>query len=163
MGRRYSSSKRRGQALSVDFLVVMSTVIFLSTILLVYLGHKSSYTEELRASEEMMSEAEKIGDAFFYGGFPQDWTADNVESIGLQSGNRLDSSKLEEFGKLDYQKSIYLLGLRSDYNISLSINGSTEYSFGTPYEGKNASSILRLKRLGTLNGSLAFIEILVFR
>ena len=152
--------KLKGQALSFDFLVSAAIFILILTILLTQVGNSAKELSEIREKNELIKEAYKLSEIFFNKGYPENWNSTNVKIIGLQKDNRIDWNKLKSLEKIGYQKSLILLGLKNDYNITIFNDTTPIYSFGKNTE--KTSSIIKVDRISILNGSIVSIQILVF-
>jgi hypothetical protein len=152
--------KVKGQALSFDFLIACTIFILVIAILLTQVGYNTKELNEIRDKNELIDETHKLSEIFFDEGYPKNWNSSNVVVIGLETDNRISWSKLKSLEEIGYQKSLVLLGLKNDYNITIFENNSTFYSFGKNIE--NASSIVRVDRVGILNNSIVSVQVLVF-
>ncbi len=152
--------KLKGQALSFDFLLATTISIFVVSLLLIQIGNNAKELDELREKNELNKDAYKLSEIFFNKGYPENWNSTNVKIIGVESNNRIDWNKLKSLEKIGYQKSLILLGLKNDYNITIFNDTTPIYSFGKNTE--NASSIMKVDRISILNDSIVSIQILVF-
>ena len=154
------TKKLNGQAFSFDFLVACTIFLFVITLLLIQVGYNTKELNEVREKNELTGEAFRLSDIFFDEGYPKDWNSTNVKVIGMETNNRVDWQKLKNLEDLGYQKSLILLGLKNDYNITIFENISPVYSFGKNIE--NTSSIIKVDRVGILNNSIVSVQVLVF-
>ncbi|RLI99377.1 MAG: hypothetical protein DRP06_03575 [Candidatus Aenigmatarchaeota archaeon] len=146
----------RGQIFSFDFLIACSIFILVLVILIGHIGYNTLQLNELKDKHELIRSGYKLSGIFFMEGYPKDWNSSNVEIIGLQTDNRIDWNKLKEFENIGYQKSLILLGLKYDYNITIG-----NYTFGENPE--NASSAFIINRVGILNSSVVPMQIIIFK
>jgi len=146
----------KGQIFSFDFLVACSIFILILAILINHVGYSTMQLDELKEKHELTRSGYKLSEIFFTEGYPKDWNASNVEIIGLQTNNRIDWNKLKELESLGYQKSLILLGLKYDYNLTIG-----NYTFGKNPE--NASSAFIVNRVGILNSSIVPAQVTIFK
>ncbi len=152
--------KLKAQALSFDFLIATTLFILITAILLAQVGHNTKELNEIRDKNELIDETYKLSEIFFDEGYPKNWNSSNVAVIGLEANNRISWSKLKSLEEIGYQKSLVLLGLKNDYNITIFEDNSALYSFGKNIE--NASSIVKVDRVGILNNSIVSLRVLLF-
>jgi hypothetical protein len=157
-----SAKPARGQMLSFDVLIASALLVIILAVLVAKVGYSIKDSQELTEKTSMISDCDKLSNIFFEEGLPKNWTRENVQIIGLESSGRINLTKLSSFNQTSfYQNSLILLGISSDYNITIYSSGYNA-SFGIPYE--NATSIVKKDRIGVLeNGSLVTIRILTFR
>ena len=152
--------KLKGQALSFDFLIACTILILAISILLIQVGYTTKELNEVRDKNELIDETYKLSEIFFDEGYPKNWNSSDVVIVGMETNNRIDWQKLKSLEEIGYQKSLILLGLKNDYNFTIFKDNSTFYSFGKNTE--NASSIVKVDRVGILNNSIVSIQVLVF-
>ncbi|MCK4730059.1 MAG: hypothetical protein KAT28_01965 [Candidatus Aenigmarchaeota archaeon] len=146
----------KGQIFSFDFLIACSIFILVLAILISHIGYNTMQLNELKEKRELTQSGYKLSEIFFMEGYPKNWNVSNVEIIGLQTNNRIDWNKLKELENLGYQKSLILLGLKYDYNLTIG-----NYTFGKNPE--NASSAFIINRVGILNSSVVSIQAVIFK
>ena len=146
----------KGQIFSFDFLIACSIFILILAVLIGHIGYNTIQLNELKEKHELTRTGYKLSEIFFMEGYPKDWNSSNVKIIGLQTNNRIDWNKLKELENFGYQKSLILLGLNYDYNLTIG-----NYSFGKNPE--NASSAFRINRVGILNSSIVPIQVIIFK
>jgi len=154
----YSLSK--GQLLSLDLLISITIFTLILAILVSQISYNSKEIIELREQNKMLEESYRIGEIFFREGYPENWNESNVEIIGLATTNRIDWNKLKKLENLGYQRSLVLLGLDYDYNITIQGN-NINWSFGE--NPSNAKIITKIDRIGILNSTMVTIQVLVFK
>lgn len=157
----YFLNKSKGQSFSFDFLIACGAFLFFMAIIVAQIGQNSKEMSEAKEKNDLIEEAYTISEIFFSEGYPSNWEESNVYILGLESEGRLNYQKLEKFKSMDYQKSLILLGVKNDYNITVFDNQSAIYTIGKS-TSENTSSIVRVDRIGILNGTLVSIQILVF-
>ena len=146
----------KGQIFSFDFLIACSIFILILAVLVSHIGYNAIQLKELKEKHELTKSGYKLSEIFFMEGYPKDWNSSNVKIIGLQTDNRIDWNKLKELENFGYQKSLILLGLNYDYNLTIG-----NYTFGKNPE--NASSAFRINRVGILNSSVVPIQVIIFK
>jgi hypothetical protein len=152
----------KGQVLSFDVMIASALLVIVLAVILTQVGYSVKGYQEFKEKSAIMNDLDKLSGIFFDEGFPKNWTSENVRTIGFEKNGRIDMDKLSNFTNISYSKNLILLGLNSDYNITLYHEGNPIYSFGKSYE--NATSIFKKERISVLeNGSLVTIRVLVFR
>lgn len=115
---------RKSQIWFVDFVIG----IFLFTILLIWYY---SYTSSLSKGgsivmQDLIADAESISSSVLLPGFPDDWDNTTVRSIGITSDNqKINRTKLVNFGMLPYNRTRNLLGTVYDYFIFFTAENGT--------------------------------------
>lgn len=147
--------------LSFDFLIVCSVFLFLGALLVIQAGYAVKESMEIERKDVILRDANTLGEIFFREGYPRDWNAANVQILGLESSGRISDEKLEKFGQLDVGRTMILMGLESEYNITVLCGDEVVRSYGAAYDG--ASSIVKKERVVVLeNGTIATVRVLVF-
>jgi len=161
---------RASQIFSLDFASSASIfMIFFVIFLLAYsrLKDETDYSERMR---NLMLSSNKVSDVLVgTKGFPEDWTNETVETIGLASEeNVLSSGKIASLADIPYSNSKALLPIGNFeffLNLSELSTGAPIFSYGIfPYN--NSTSIVPARRLvlhsnGT-GRTLAKLEVLVW-
>ena len=124
-------------------------------------GYNTKELSEIEERNELVEETRKLSEIFFEEGYPENWNSTNVAIIGIKTDNRMDWNKLESLKEMGYQKSLVLLGLNLDYNMTIFNKTDSVWGFGKSPE--NASSVVKINRIGILNSSIVYIQILVFK
>jgi len=156
-----SGNRLIGQMLSFDFMIATALLLLVLTVILIRVGYDYKGTEEFKSKNLLMQDADAVSGMFFSEGFPDNWTTETVQALGLEENGRIDINKLGYFNQTPYLKTISLLGIKSDYNITILSGPSQLYSFGTSYSA--AKSIVKKDRIGVLeNGTIVSIRVLVF-
>jgi hypothetical protein len=158
--KQVSSLNKKGQILSFDLLIAITIFTLILVILISQVAYNTKRINEIREQNQMIEEANKLSEIFFSKGYPKNWDQNNVQILGLQTNNRIDWNKLKELENIGYQRSLFLLGSNYDYNLTLE-SGSLKWDFGKNPE--NASTIIKINRLGVLNSTLVSIRVLVFK
>lgn len=161
---------RPAQIFSFDFASSASIfMIFFVIFLLAYsrLKDETDYSERMR---NLMLSSNKVSDVLVgTKGFPEDWTNETVETIGLASEeNVLSSEKISSLLSVSYSSSKSLLPLGNFelfLNLSELSTGNQIFEYG-PYPSNNSTSIVPTRRLVLYsNGTgrtLAKLEVLVW-
>jgi len=112
---RYISTK--SQVWYLDYII--GIFIFTICILLFFKFIPNIDHQELDSINEVYLDARTVSNSLATAGYPNNWTNETVERIGITNGNNVISSeKLKEFKKMvdtDYKKTRTLFNLRSDY------------------------------------------------
>jgi hypothetical protein len=156
-----SGNMPKGQALSLDFMVASILLFMVLAFLAVQVSYELKESQETRQKEALIDAADQASNIFFSEGYPKNWTNANVETLGMEKNGRLSIEKLVYFNQISYSNATGLLGVNSDFNITILNKGNEIMSFGRPYD--NATSIVKRERLGVLeNGTLVNIRVLFF-
>ena len=102
----------KAQAWYMDFAIAM--LLFLFTLAVYFSYTNNIQREETYILDVLLSESQSVSSSLLSGGYPDDWNNNSVVRIGISNEQRLNTSKLRNFKKLDYTR--------------------TKRSFGTPYE-----------------------------
>ena len=141
---------KRAQAWSID--LIIASIIFTVSIIAFYVYTMNSTSETKEEMENMFYDGKLIGDALLSEGYPQNWTSDNVITIGITSEEKVDEAKLENFYALsvsDYNKTKSIFNTKYNYyfvlNGSISVNGGSVDGIGeAPLDPANLIKITRL-------------------
>lgn len=128
-------SNRAGQVFSYDFIIsAMVFLFFFSTFFFVwdYLNRQMAAQSELN---DIQGRAALLSDVLVRtGGYPPNWTAGNVESIGLASEeNVIDLGRLSALNATDYSAARDAMGLGQRYSLYLGLNdtgNNTLFAYG---------------------------------
>lgn len=105
---------KKAQSWYGDFMVAIA--LFSITMVIYYQYASSVSVENKSAIKDLLLDAKAISSSLIEEGYPANWSASNVNRIGLTDGNyRLSQSKINSFASLDYSRSKFLLGTSSDY------------------------------------------------
>jgi len=152
----------KGQIFSIDFLVACTIFLITVTILYVYWGYTTIQIEETRFTNDMTDKLNLASQVWFKEGTPIYWDSSNVIELGLQNNHEFNETKMNNLNSIGYQRVMTLVGILS-YNFYYRLydeNNSTLFEFGlTPSNSKN---LVRSKRVGILNGSIAFLEVVLW-
>ena len=140
---------RKAQLWYFDFIV--GATIFLLSIVIALRYVTTDYYIKIRESNILVDEANRLSSSLMTTGIPNNWTRENVVSIGIANEDKsINLSKLEELKEIDndYLKLKSLIGIKNDFMISFensegeAINFGKEY-FGIPPNGKDVVTITR--------------------
>ncbi len=154
-----STNHLKGQVLSFDLLVAIVIFSLVLAMLISQISYSSKEIDETRKQNEMMEASYKVSEVFFREGYPNDWNESNVEILGLGDDGRISWDKLQELENMGYQKSLSLLGLNYNYNITIE-SSTLDWTFGKNPE--NSTNLIKINRLGILNSSFVSIQVMVF-
>lgn len=125
----------------MDFLV--GTVMFFTALFVFYGYYSNSASSSTGSIDHMRRDAQSVSSFLMSEGFPINWNSTSVERIGIvDSGFRLNSSKLDSLTNVDYEVAKNLFNTKYDYYFYFSdnLNGIANISsFGKP--GVNVSSL----------------------
>ncbi len=154
-----STNHLKGQVLSFDLLVAIVIFSLVLAMLISQISYSSKEIDETRKQNEMMEASYKVSEVFFREGYPNDWNESNVEILGLEDDGRMSWDKLQELENMGYQKSLSLLGLNYNYNITIE-SSTLDWTFGKNPE--NSTNLIKINRLSILNSSFVSIQVMVF-
>ncbi|MBU2561150.1 MAG: hypothetical protein KKD17_02550 [Nanoarchaeota archaeon] len=118
---------RKAQVWYTDFMV---GVLIFSVVVITYFYYveHTSYSDETLMSS-LISEAKAVSNSFVTRGYPVDWTAANVTTVGLTDGDyRIDSSKLSDFNSWGYEERRGYLHTTKDYYFYLEYLNGTRFN-----------------------------------
>ena len=107
---------KKAQVWYFDLTIALS--IFLVTFVFAINFINSSYFNDAQSSNRVIDEAQKLSNNLLHTGIPEDWSNENVVSLGITTNNRLDLNKLERLKNLtedDYAFAQILFGINSDF------------------------------------------------
>lgn len=153
---------RKGQIFSSDFLIASSIFLIAIAVIYIYWGYASAEIEESRITNDMIDKLYLASHVWFREGTPRYWDSSNVIELGLQSDHEFNQTKMSSLTTIEYQRTLTLLGVEN-YNIYYRVydeSNNTLFEFGLfPYEAEN---VLRLKRVGILNQSIAMVDVILW-
>ena len=148
--------QKKSQAWGIDLMI--AAFIFSIGIITFYIYTLNNYGTGGEA-ENLEYEGNFITDILMSEGYPENWTADNVLSIGILTEGKINQSKLENFYALasaDYSKTKRLFNTKYDYyfflegNIDLLTSGADEIrGIGKPGinpEDINSENLVKITR-----------------
>ena len=147
---------KRSQAWGADLMVAM--VIFSFGILVFFLYSINTPTEAEENIGTLSYEGKIIAESILSEGYPQDWTSENVVTMGILSQGKINETKVERFYALtqtqeDYAKTKIIFNTRYDYYFFLDRNmviASGEIEGigkpGTVKENINALNLIKITK-----------------
>ena len=103
----------KSQAFFGDFAVA---VLIFSFIVIAYFTYTKNISSQDGGLEELLTNVKAISSSLTSGGYPTNWNENNAVRIGVtDDGNKINNQKINEFGKMNYNKSKKLLGTAYDY------------------------------------------------
>ena len=153
-----------GQVSSIDLMVasILFILIFIS-IRGIWVSNTQAAQESFFFSEMQLKSEAALDSLVKTQGYPEQWSASNVELIGLADKPLvLSETKVKNFVLMDYNKALSLLALGNyDFNFSIvSSNPSDSVSFGRSVSANTFS--VGLKRVVNYKGVEASVFIKVF-
>ncbi len=150
--RQQSSSTKKGQVFTIDFLLAL--LIFIATIIMsLKLVLNTANDDDYQI---LQLEARAISDNLMTEGLPTDWNSTNVLLPGILTDKKLSISKLQSLKELGYNNVSGLLNARKNFYFyfanSSSILNITFCGFGAINETCsppeiNSKNIVRLDRI----------------
>lgn len=167
---------KKGQGWSLDF--VAGLLIFLLAVVLSVKLISNAFTDD--NFNDVYDDARILSEAFRGEGFPENWDASNVVTIGLTTDGRLNESKIAELYTIPYKETKRLINTPYDYYLyygnateNLEIQGACGYgmpgamSWGAgctnPQLTMNATNLVTIQRLTVHDNNLATITFLVWQ
>jgi hypothetical protein len=156
---------KKAQAWGFDLMIAM--VIFLIG-LMVFFVYSINYSNTgIETFENLIRDGNFIAENLLSEGYPINWNASNVQTMGIMSGGRIDPIKLERFYNFsiqDYQKTKMVLNTNYDYLFliegGINLTNSVIPGIGD-YEIENASDLVRINRFAVYNNKLVNVYIYV--
>lgn len=153
----------KAQAFSFDFLMACSIFILVLVILYGYWTYTYKEIEETRNINTIIDKANLASQAWFRDGTPIYWDSNNVIDLGLQNDHRFNETKMDILNvSIGYNRTKTLIGL-DGYDYFFRIYNSTNdtvYNFGQYLV--DADNVVKVNRIGILNGSIVSLEVVVW-
>jgi len=113
---------------------------------------------------DMIDKAYLISQAWFREGTPEYWNSSNVIDLGLANDHRFNQTKMNSLvePQLGYENVGNLIGVET-YDFYFRVYNTTNdtvYTFGV--YPSNPKDVIKVKRVGILNDSVAILEVLVW-
>jgi hypothetical protein len=140
---------------STDFVVGLTIFLMAIVVFESFYGNLESGINNYKTRNDAQTKANSVADILATSpGYPNDWSNDTVEVIGLYDSGFLSLEKFSQLMKLEYYTAKRKMGV-GGYEVWIemqNISGSTlgSYKFGRPVD-ENASQIFSVKRLGLVN------------
>lgn len=155
---------RKAQTFSVDFMIASSIFVLAFSILYIYWTYASMQISETREVNEMIDKTYLISHVWFRGGTPKYWNSTNVIDLGLSNNHRFNQTKmniLNESIGYDKAKDLLSVGVYEIFFRVYNTTNDTLYTFGSyPSDPEN---VIKIKRVGILNRSVAIVEVMVWK
>lgn len=153
----------KGQAFSIDFLIAFSIFLLSATVVYVYWTYALTQIEGTRETNDMIDKLHLVSQVWFKEGTPTYWDSSNVIELGLQNDHEFNQTKIESLEEIEYDKVKKLIGLE-DYEFYFEVeNNSNNSLFEFGKEPSDAKNVMKIKRIGILNGEIVYVTILVGR
>lgn len=121
------SKKKKSQVWYIDFMV--GILIFIMIIVIYYQYYGNLIDESDAEWQEMIIDSKSISSFLVSAGYPEDWTNDTVEILGLTDGNyRINSAKILQSMNMTYKQSRELLKTRFDFYFFLQSGNGTVFN-----------------------------------
>lgn len=155
----------KGQTFSMDFIIACTVFILAVAILLVYWRYTSNKISETNLINDMTEKAYIISEIWFREGIPKYWDSSNVIDIGLSNDHRFNKTKMDSLNDplLGYRNISGMIDA-TPYNYNFTVINSTKnsvYSFGL--NPMNQNDLIKIKRVGILNGNIVTVEVMVWQ
>ncbi|MEM5801300.1 MAG: hypothetical protein QW350_00340 [Candidatus Aenigmatarchaeota archaeon] len=151
----------KAQIISSDFIVATSIfLLFIAIIYSLWLT-KTYYIEEEKRVIDIDDAAITASNIWLREGNPKYWNQSNIIDLGLENNNRLNQTKIDMLNDLGYENVKKLAGLeRYDFFMRIyNQNNQTLFRYG---KIENAKNIAKIKRVSILNGSIVFLDTIVW-
>ncbi|MDY6774425.1 MAG: hypothetical protein SVS85_04455 [Candidatus Nanohaloarchaea archaeon] len=150
------SRSRRGQMFSTDF--ILSSFVFFLILSVAVLSWNMAYAERNRFSEfqAMNQRAFQFTDMMVRTpGYPRDWTANNVQIIGLARPDHvIQVEKVEELASMNYNETKRVMHLdRYDYFLNIT---TEDFHTSLGKQPSNADNIVVERRTVLVNTTNLF-------
>jgi len=153
----------KAQALSFDFLIASSIFLLAVGVIYIYWVYSNIQIEETQRITDMIDRTYLASQFWFREGTPPFWDSTNIIDLGLQNNHRFNRTKMNIMDtNLGYEETKSLIGL-GGYEYSFTIYNSTNdtvFNFGQI--PNNPENLVKIKRVGILDGSLVNLEIMVW-
>jgi len=143
---------KKAQAWYLDFMV---GILILITILFFYYQFQGNISDDSESEwQEMIIDSKFISSSLISEGFPEDWTNETVEIIGLTDGNyRINIAKMEQFTSMNYTLAKEKLKTRFEFYFFLAgENGTVLYEAGL--NATEPESLVQATRFVIYNSSV---------
>ncbi len=118
---------RKAQVWYTDFMIGIMIFSIVVITYFYYVEHSPSSDDNLVNS--LMAEAKTITNYLITEGYPEDWTAANVSTVGLTDGNyRIVDTKLSNFNSWGYEERRGYIHTTKDYYFYLEYLNGTRFN-----------------------------------
>ena len=159
------SLKSKGQTFSTDFIIACTIFILAVAILLIYWRYTNIKISETNLINDMTEKAYLISEIWFRDGIPKYWNESDVIDIGLSNNHRFNRTKMDTLSDpfLGYQNVSRKIGIEI-YDYNFTVFNSTKnvvYTFGL--NPTNPDNLIKVKRVGILDGDIVVVEVMVWQ
>ena len=160
--------RRKSQVWYSDFMV---GVLIFSVVVVAYFYYveHTEYSDDTLMST-LVAEAKTISNSLVTRGYPADWTASNVTTVGFTDGNyRINSTKLSDFNSWGYEERRGYLHTTKDYYFHLEYLNGTEFNklcedeFAGCVKWNESQELVQSTRLLLYDGSVVRVVLYVFQ
>lgn len=154
----------KSQMFSSDFLIACSIFLLFLVIVMVYWSYTEMQIEETKNINDMVDKAYTISQVWFREGTPEYWNSTNVREMGLLSDHRINETKMNYMKNMNYNTVRGIIGATPyEFHFNVSLVDNTGYSFVFGNYPNQAINVIKIKRSGILNSSIAIIEVLLWQ
>lgn len=158
------SFQSKGQIFSTDFMIACTIFVLAVAILFIYWTYTSNKINETNLINDMIEKAYLISEMWFREGIPKYWNTTNVIDIGLSNEHRFNRTKMDSLNDslLGYENVTKLIGVELyQYNFTVyDTNENMLYTFGQTLS--NPDNIVKIKRVGILDGEIVIVDVMVW-
>ena len=154
----------KAQVFSFDFLIACSLFILVLVVLYGYWTYSYIEIEETRSINKIIDKANLASQVWFRECTPTYLNSSNVIELGLQNDHKFNQTKIDSLNiSLGYNITKSLLDIVGyDYFFEIyNTTNDTIFRFGL--YPSNPENIVKIKRIGILNGSIVSMDTLVWR
>jgi len=152
----------KAQVFSFDFLIASSIFLLAIGVIYIYWIYSNIQIEETKRINDIIDKTYFASQVWFREGTPPGWNSTNIIDLGLENNHRFNQTKMDIMKtSLGYEKTKNLVGLGGyQYNFTVYDTTNAVFSFGQ--NPSNPKNLVKVKRIGVLNGSLVTVEIMVW-
>ena len=145
----------KAQVWYTDF--VVSVLIFVIA-LVIYFEYVNNLSKEEESNlEEMVMQAKAVSNNLMSEGYPFNWTADDVDIIGIVDSKRINQTKIEQFYSMNHSSAKIKFGEIQNYYFYLeNRNGQKINVSGKNFAGRepiNPTKLVKINRIIVYNSS----------
>ncbi len=131
---------------------------------MVYWTYTSNRIDETNTINDMIEKNYLISEIWFREGIPKYWKASDVVDIGLSNDHRFNKTKMDILSdpELGYKNVSKLIGIEV-YKYNFTVYNMTKgvvYTFGQI--PSNYDSLVKMKRVGILDGKIVMVDVMVW-
>jgi len=159
----------KAQALSFDFIIAASIFLLVVGIIYIYWIYTNTQIEETKNINDMIDKTYSASYIWFREGYPSFWNSTDVIDLGMENDHRFNQTKMNFLNKsidptnIGYNKTKTFISL-GGYDYFFRIYNSTDdtlFNFGLYHS--NPRNVVKVERIGILNGSIVTLEVLVWQ